>query len=279
MKRSNKLLIITAILGLLIPILIVTIASAVAPKVPQQQLSTEELIRTRKYTDEISGFSKIPLKSAFKTITLLGTRNLYIEIYLIKSNDAGIRVKSNMQKNITTKIEANGQLLITVNGALEEEQNGQYGGIIAIYGKQISDITLNKAEGISIVTKQDSLVLNGNDVGRITLQGYQSIYKKNEGVNFISGNQIKHIVAHLKNSHLIADQISCESMNLDVRQSSIELTGNRSFSDIQNLMVKTNGPSGLNIEKTNIKSISGQISDSTILTVPTPYLKQLFQNK
>ncbi|WP_443945543.1 hypothetical protein ACJVDH_00095 [Pedobacter sp. AW1-32] len=279
MKRSNKLLIITAILGLLIPILIVTIASAVAPKVPEQQLSTEELIKTKKYTDEISGFSKIPLNNAFKTITLLGTHNLYIEIYLIKSNDAGIRVKSNMQKNITTKTDANGQLLITVNGVLEEEQNGQYGGIIAIYGKQISDITLNKAEGISIITKQDSLVLNGNDVGRITLQGYQSIYKKNEGVNFISGNQIKHIVAYLKNSHLVADQISCESMNLDVQQSSIELTGNRSFSDIQNLMVRTNGNSGLNIEKTNIKSISGQISDSTVLVVPTPYLKQLFQNK
>lgn len=280
MKTSNKLIIAFALALTLIPLLgMVYIAQVdyVDAKSSGVDAKTFE-----QFSTPSNHMVSIAVSTPFESVNIADAKGMYVNIHLINDEKFGIKISKSMNDLISTSVDANGQLQITV----KDNPNNQNYITILIYAPRLKQLDLAQADGLDLTTKMDSLSLNVK--GTSSIRFNENIHLANLNLStvdvsevYVRDTQIKSMVLNLKNTSFKSEDSSFDNVAITTAgKSEIRITGDSEKADkygIKNLVLNTLDQTFVKLEDINIVNCSGSFSDQTKVQMPAVNLNQMYK--
>jgi len=284
MKLSNKLLIAFASSLIVIPLLGMVIVSATQYKKGTYQQVDQKI---ENFSTPTKNMVSIDLKSSFQSINIADGKRLVLKIQLIKDDKFGIKVPNEFKELVSTAVDANGQLKISVKNFPNEDREGRsYYLNILVYAPNVNALTVDGANDLIIAATSDSLTLNVKNTETIGFEGdtkIKSLKLNTIDVNSINfrENNIESVNLKLFNTNLSMEGNSFENVSItSAGNCTIEIRGGDNKdkkNSIKNLALNTSDFADVKFENMEIANCTGKLSDKTLVQMPAVNLNQMYK--
>ena len=272
MKTSNKLIILFVALLYVVPLS----AMLIDLRNYENGDSKEDVVAQSKFSDDTKDFEAIQLKAQSSELEVVGGKDINIYVTYVDSETPGIKYNSNMKENLKVTEGADGKVTVSFN------ENSSIQGFLSlyIYGKNLENINMQNASSLGIEGVFSNLTVTASGLKRLSFSRestvQQLVIKANEIGDVTLSGAIVSANIDLKNGNLTWDGPSSKNVEFNLNNSNVQV-GEDNNSDItfDNLKLTTLGKSEVKFEKVDIKSLSGSLSDSTYINLPTYQLRKL----
>lgn len=279
MKTSNKLLIALAISLILIPIIVI----AVNVKMNYKDSNTfyKNLKENTELNAPLYGYvaNEFP---EFSAVNVNDGNNAYINFVVLKSDKAGIKIPVDLKALYDIKVDEHNVLQFILKNT---NKKLKYNLTVYIYSNHVKSFNLAKAAGFILDIKSDSVQLNITDVKRVSFHELTSIGSLTVKANKVGdlrfdNEKNSNVAIELNNSNFSSLRSPFQSLNIrSVGQSNIDIFGDlndRNKYKIDHLYIKTAGNTDLKVGNIKINNSSGNLSDSTSVSMSASILKTMF---
>ena len=283
MKTSNKLLIALAISLILIPIIVVAIT--VKMNYTDKKNALKENKNEEHFNTRSEGYLSEKISKSFTAVEILDGRGLELDIVLIKDDNTGVKISEEFKNLISYDVNDLGVLQISFKSAVEQKYRRAQ---LYIYAPNIVDFSASKGNSLSLwISNRDSLNLKASRIGSVWLNSdskLNSLSMVADSVQQFSMDKktITSLDLTLKNADFKTEAASFRSLKINATgTSNIEIEGDESKKDkylIDDLSIKTEGKSNINLTNIKVNKASGSLSDSTKVNMPVYVLKTMFKN-
>ncbi|RZL16957.1 MAG: hypothetical protein EOO89_10345 [Pedobacter sp.] len=279
MKTSNKLLAIVGALFLLVPL------SAMIYDSKNYKLESEvtaEEKRDKRFDEPEEGLLSLPFNSLSK-VEIVNGKGFNFVITLIKDAKHGIKIRDQFKDNFKFTHQADGTVSITVLKAAEGHSNYVR---LNIYSPEVNSVKITDANGLDVNGTADVLLIDANNIKSISINDGATFNKVNVvttrvGELIVRNAELGSFTTKLNDCNFRSIATSYEELDISAAgKSDIDITNEYSpkRATIKKLNIVTFGKSNLKVNKTNLELVSGSLSDSTDVSMPVVYLKQLLKN-
>nr|WP_157247406.1 DUF2807 domain-containing protein [Pedobacter panaciterrae] len=290
MKTSNKLLIAFAILMFVVPLTIMAYTINRDYKDPEE--IKEQGNANTRFNSNSNGFTNIELKKTFKSISVtgnrvgvIGSRDKSWYINLVNDKDYGVKVSEIYKNFVEVSIDANEQLHISLKGDFKDVS---YPIAIYVYAPKIEELNLSELDAITLTfkNKAEALQLNAKDVMFLNMESdfnvnHLSINAEKINDLLLAGEGVKSLDLDLKSSHFRSEDKSYDSLNISASaESGLNISGDEQNKDrvaINQFTLNTSGKVDVNLEDIKLNTVSGNLSDETMIKIPIIYLKKMIK--
>ena len=283
MKTSNKLLIALAISLILIPIIVVAIT--VKMNYTDKKNALKENKNEAHFNTPSEGYLSEKISKSFTAVEILDGRGLELDIVLIKDDNTGVKISEEFKNLISYDVNDLGVLQISFKSAVEQKYRRAQ---LYIYAPNIVDFSASKGNSLSLwISNRDSLNLKASRIGSVWLNSdskLNSLSMVADSVQQFSMDKktITSLDLTLKNADFKTEAASFRSLKINATgTSNIEIDGDESKKDkylIDDLSIKTEGKSSIDLTNIKVNKASGSLSDSTKVNMPVYVLKTMFKN-
>lgn len=272
MKTSNKLIILFVALLYVVPLS----AMLIELRKYEDRDSSEGTVVHQKFSDETKNFEAVQLKSQAKELEIVGGKSISIYVTYFDSETPGIKYNSNMKEHLEVSEDANGKVTVSFN----ENISAQGFLSLFVYGKNLENVTLEKGGSLGIEGVFSNLLVNASELKHLNFSSestiQQLVVKANNVEDITVSGKVASANIDMANGNLNWDGASSKNVELNLNNSNVEV-GEDSNSDItfDTLKLTTLGKSEVKFEKVDIKTLSGSLSDSTYINLPTYQLRKL----
>lgn len=283
MKTSNKLLIALAISLILIPIIVVAIT--VKMNYTDKKNALKENKNEEHFNTRSEGYLSEKISKSFTAVEILDGRGLELDIVLIKDDNTGVKISEEFKNLISYDVNDLGVLQISFKSAVEQKYRRAQ---LYIYAPNIVDFSASKGNSLSLwISNRDSLNLKASRIGSVWLNSdskLNSLSMVADSVQQFSMDKktITSLDLTLKNADFKTEAASFRSLKINATgTSNIEIDGDESKKDkylIDDLSIKTEGKSNIDLTNIKVNKASGSLSDSTKVNMPVYVLKTMFKN-
>lgn len=279
MKTSNKLLIALAISLIIIPIIVIAIN--VKMNYSDKKTFFKHLKENNNFNSPLEGFESKEMP-VFSEVNVNDGNNANIYFVVVKSNKAGIKIPADLTALYDIKVDERNVLQFTLKNT---NKKLKYTLTVYIYSNQVKSFNVAKADGFNLDIKTDSVQLNVTDVKRVSFQDLTAIgsltVKANKVGDLRFDNAKNSAVAiELNNSNFSSLRSPFQSLNIrSAGQSNIDIFGDlndRNKYKIDHLYIKTAGNTDLKVGNIKVNNSSGNLSDSTSVSMSASILKTMF---
>jgi len=281
MKTSNKLLIALAVSLIIIPIIVVAVT--VKMNYTDARSFREETKTVNRFVTPTEGYISSEIVKPFEVINIDDAKGMFLNIQLIKDSKSGIKIPGNDKDAISFRVDEKGVLQVSVKEVAKGASS--YSSLI-IYSPNFNQLSIAKGRALSLRTNVDSLLLNTNSMTEVSISPESKMNKiiaVAEGVDkldFSNNLNIGYVDLNLKNSNFESELASYKSLKINAEgKSAINISGQNENADkfqIDNLYIKTAGQSDLKVENIKVNKSSGNLSDSTSVSMSASILKTMF---
>lgn len=281
MKTSNKLLIALAVSLIIIPIIVVAVT--VKMNYTDAKSFKEETKSINRFATPTEGYISSEIVKPFEGINIDDAKGMFLNIQLIKDSKSGIKIPGNDKDAISFSVDENGVLQVSVKTIAKGANS--YSSLI-IYSPNFNQLSIAKGRGLSLRTNVDSLLLNTNSMTEVSISSESKMNKiiaVADGVDkldFSNNLNVGYVDLNLKNSNFESEWASYKSLKINAEgKSDINISGENENADkfqIDNLYIKTAGKSDLKVENIKVNKSSGNLSDSTSVSMSASVLKTMF---
>lgn len=213
MKLSNKLLIAFASSLIVIPLLGMVIVSAT-----QYEKGTYSQVdrKIEAFGIASKNMTSLAVANPFKSVNVVDAKRMALQVHFIKDDKFGIKVPNYFKELITTAVDANGQLQITIKNNPEGGNDGRsYYINIFVYAPNVNALTVDGANDLIIKATSDSLTLNVKNTETIGFEGDTKI--KSLKLNTIDVNSI-----NFRENYIESVSLNLFNTNLNIENNSFE---------------------------------------------------------
>jgi len=281
MKTSNKLLITLAISLIVIPIIVIAVNVKMNYGDAKAMVAENKTIAS--FATPSEGYASTEIAKTFTEVNIANAKGMFLNIQLIKDSKSGIKISSNDKYAISFKVDDNGILQISIN---EIAKGANTYSSVVIYSPNFNSLSMAKGRGLSLKTNVDSLLLNANSMTDVSISSESKMNKLTAVAGDISRLDLSNnlnvasVDLTLKNSNLESGWASYKSLKINAEgNSNIDVSGQDEHGDkfqIDNLYIKTTGKSDLKLENIRVLKSSGNLSDSTSVSMSASILKTMF---
>lgn len=281
MKTSNKLLIALAALLIIVPIIVFAInvnLNYIDKKVFWKQLKDNQSL-----SSILDGYENKNLPK-FTTINFSDGNNAYINLEFIKSEKTGIKIPVGLLEQYDLSVDNNQTLQIKLT---HPEKKLKYSVTIYIYTSDVKMLNIGKASGLSLNISTNTININAKNVNHLNFTKETKINNLNlnmqkvQDLLFSDNNTIQNIDMKLNESNFSTSKSFFKSLNIvTIGNSNIDIAGDNQDKDkyqIDFLSIKTTGKTSLNLEDIKVAKSTGDLSDSTKVSMPAFMLKTMFK--
>jgi hypothetical protein len=268
MKTSNKLLITLAATLIVLPIIVIAYNIKVhfRPYDGNDQITVSKVINT-----------------PFHALSIANNKSGSVYLNLIKDSKYAVKYPEYLKGLLVMNTDQDGQLQISFNENAEVEN---YRVEISVYAPHIDQLSVSNVADVELKTDLDSLKMNAQNLNAFRFSDQTSIRKLD-----ITANQVNDFLLNTQSSTYL--KLALKDVNF---KSGLKNYGVLAISTAGNTDLNFNWESDMNtqiaitkfsiqtVDKTNItlpnakiSSISGSLSDQTMVNMPVIYLKQLFK--
>ncbi len=288
MKSSNKILLITGMALVLVPIFGMFAVSRIyfekgmmnkIDVIPQESKtfqSKEEGMRTQK-------------QGSFQVLNFDGIKGIDATISYYPSADYGIKFKENLEGHLTILNNGTGDLSIKIKDPNDLKSAHIY---LEVYSPNIKSLVVNNSKELQVFYNADSLNLVASHAQ------YVNIAENDKLQNLrLNANAVKELNL-IKNNwkSLIIDAKAGQDSSSDFRfqqntignlqikaegNMNVEFMGKSDFEKeikIQELSLQTIGPVNLKMSKASVEKANGEISDQTQLSIPARIINLIYKH-
>jgi len=281
MKTSNKLLIALAISLILIPIIVVAITVKMNYKTEKSIAVTRN---TEKFSAPAEGYISTEISQSIKEIIIDDAKDFFLTIRIVKDIKSGVKIPEEYKDLLSFKVDDKGVLRFSLKMAKDEMNPSAR---IIIYSPTVNLFSCTNGRGVYIRGNQDSLTLNTKAMHFLTIDSESTLNNL-----VVSADDIKEFLLNkaavnnteikLKSSNFKTEAASFRSLKINATgTSNIEIDGDESKKDkylIDDLSIKTEGKSNIDLTNIKVNKASGSLSDSTKVNMPVYVLKTMFKN-
>lgn len=281
MKTSNKLLIALAALLIIVPILVIAIN--VNMNYIDKKVFWAQIKGNHSLSSNLDGYENKNLPE-FNTINFSNGNNAYVNVEIIKSEKPGVKIPIGLLEQYDLSVDKNQTLQIKLT---HPEKKLKYSVTIYIYANDIKRLNIEKASGFNLNVSTNTININAKDVNHLAFTDETKIINLNlnvekvEDLNFGEINTIQNIDVKLNESNFNTSKSFFKSLNIvSTGHSNIDIFGdeqNKNKYKIDFLSVKTTGKASLNLADIKIAKSTGDLSDSTKVSMPAFMLKTMFK--
>ncbi|MFD2285510.1 hypothetical protein GJU39_15725 [Pedobacter petrophilus] len=220
----------------------------------------------------------------FNTINFSNGNNAYVNVEIIKSEKPGVKIPIGLLEQYDLSVDKNQTLQIKLT---HPEKKLKYSVTIYIYANDIKRLNIEKASGFNLNVSTNTININAKDVNHLAFTDETKIINLNlnvekvEDLNFGEINTIQNIDVKLNESNFNTSKSFFKSLNIvSTGHSNIDIFGdeqNKNKYKIDFLSVKTTGKASLNLADIKIAKSTGDLSDSTKVSMPAFMLKTMFK--
>lgn len=281
MKTSNKLLIVLAISLIVIPIIVFAINVKMNYKTVEASVAATKNIE--HFATPSEGYLRTEISKPFNTINIEDATDFYLNVRLVKDIRSGVKIPEEYKNQVKYHVDENGILQISLNKPKNNEHAYAY---IVIYSSTVNQLSCSRGKGLGIRSNADVLSIDVSDMHSLTFEAESklndiTVSARKIGEIILSKTIVGNIKLSLENSDFKTDLTSYKSLIINAKgESNIEINGGSETKDkhsINDLSIITAGNSTLNVNNIKINKLTGSLSDSTVVSMPTSYLKQIFK--
>ncbi|MCX2573482.1 hypothetical protein [Pedobacter sandarakinus] len=281
MKKSNKLLIALAISLIIIPIIVVAVNVKLNYRDEKTYRRGEQMLDHFATTTE--GYASMAIAEPFNNVEIADAKGRFLNIQIIKDSQSGIKVSDLDKDAITYKVDDQGTLRLDIK---DVPTSGGFGLSLIIYVHNLNQVSVAKGSGLSLISTVDSLTLNANALNVVEVQSPSRMNKITiiaDGVaklHFSNNFNISEANLGLNNTNFETEWTSYEQLQINATgNSNLNIAGEEQDQkkfQIENLYIKTEGKSDVRVENIQVNKSSGNLSDSTAVSMSASILKTMF---
>jgi hypothetical protein len=284
MKTSNKLLIAFGVLMFVVPLTIMAYTINRDFKDPEE---IKEQVNTNSHFNSPSnGFVSIDLKKTFKSVSVTGKAEAVWYVNFVHDKDYGVKISENFRDFVEVSIDENEQLHITLKR--EDFNDAGYPIAIYVYAPKIEELNLSGLDAITLTFKNqaEALQLNAKDIMFLNMErdvnvSHLSINADKVNDLLLAGEGVKSLDLALKSSHFRSEAKSYDSLNVSASpESGLNISGDEQNKDrigIGQFTLNTTGKVDVNLTDIKLNTVSGSLSDETMIKIPIVYLKKMIK--
>ncbi|WP_231425733.1 hypothetical protein [Pedobacter sp. Leaf250] len=281
MKTSNKLLIALALLLIIGPILVIAInvkLNYVKSEGENTYLGTT-IINDEAFDHPSVGRIAIPISTPFKGIQVDDAKRFSIQVYVKKDNRYGIKVQTFYKDMITSKVDQDGYLHISI-----KDPSGNIGVnklIVVVYCPIVENIKIKNAYIAEIAAVADTLNV---DVENSESLFFTGAFTVNDNISkvakVLNPTDINNLNLSLKNVEFNGYSSLIKELNIKALKSTVNIGSDDKsrIASYQNFSIVAKDSSLVKMQNVNATKISGNFSDDTQLQIPASILKRIFAN-
>lgn len=280
MKASNKMLIGIAVALLVIPISTM-VFSSLNGRVDYDEYRRGVAIESVKLDTEDKFLTTTKLEE-FNDVKISSDDYSYLHVHLVKSDEYGVKINRTTHGELSYEIDEEGTLHISV------PEVGSYYPTIFLFAPNIHHVEFDRVHIGALHTEQDSLSLFFN-----RMHPNETVIEENPNLAFLHLNlnnsdwtmrgsspmfeQLKSIEVELEDSSISLESDYYNEILIHANNSSFKIDPAKdSQAKIGRLTVNTLGKSTISLEeRVRVDSLSGSISDSTLVKAPFYMMEEL----
>lgn len=282
MKTSNKLLIAFAAALILLPILGMVYVSRVNYKVGTiAEISTPKPEDFSTPTRDMTA----TVTASFISVNIADAQGNRIGIRFLKDEKSGVKIPTQYKDLISAKVDANGQLQLTVKKELPYDHD--YISIF-VYAPALKAVNVNHAQATYLSAVADSINFNvtktsSAGIGDGSKIGHLNFIATGVAKVELFKDEVSSLRLTLDNSNFRTEAISYTDLAIATSGiCNVEVVGNydddgKDQFHIQNLNLNTLGKTDLKIINLKVNQCTGSLSDDTNVQMPAANIKQMFR--
>lgn len=279
MKTSNKLLIALAATLIIIPILVI----AVNVKLNYRKSDSRDsyfgsiMINNEAFEHKSLGRLAVPIAQPFTSIKFDDAMGSSVQIYVKKDKRYGVKIQESFKDLLTTTVNKNGELLISLNKDIKNKVNKI---IIVVYCPTIKNIEIKNAFVTELAAVADTLNVSIENSESIFFTGPFSSKDDTSSVTKTTNHtEINTLKLSLKNTEFDGYYSVVKNLNITASKSRVNIGSDdkAEISFYNNLSIVARDTSTVKMENVKANTLRGDFSDDTQLQIPTSILKQLLK--
>ncbi|WP_270087337.1 hypothetical protein [Sphingobacterium sp. SYP-B4668] len=285
MKSSNKLLIAMAVALLIVPVSMMYVVAKMN-RVDATEYTTLTHDETTSLQTKDTYMTTIPLM-AFNQVKIKGDGNVLVNLRLVKADKFAIKVSKEWEGAVEHTIDNAGDLELYVKNIHDRHM-----ATISIFSPSIAALSLTNIGLGSFVAEMDTFQIYLNDVSRfhigdefkvnkLSVNAVKSefpIYAPGDGKEERAGG-VQELTLDLDSSSVQLGKQHFGKVELRANNSNLIFISDQSerVVTMDTLHVLTTGVCTINIGDTEVKKLSGTLSDETKTDMSMRYIKMFVQ--
>jgi|GEM_PF-2661221 len=277
MKTSNKLLIITALILIAIPMVAVVYVSKAEYK---DNIGMKDYRQSKlKLSTSTEGFETINFTRDFNSIVV--SNGGYILLELVKDKEFGVKISNENRKLADIEVSASGELMIK----FDADPNKKWGyKTIIIYAPDFSKLNLAKTDDVIIDGNLQTLNINATHVRNIRLNKTAIVDHMKIEADSVTGIELEG--ARINNFDVTLNYGNLNSLDVAYDHLTVHASGKsgvgiiqseKNKSSINSLSIHTSGQNSITLTNLKIDTLTGSLSEQTEISMPMMYIKQLLK--
>ncbi|RZK49513.1 MAG: hypothetical protein EOO99_05855 [Pedobacter sp.] len=286
MKLSNKVLLITGIALIIIPMVSMFAISRIYFE--KGEYKTEDFVahKAKGFKETESNYTAIKT-APFQEVNLEGLSSKETGVSFIVGPEFGVKISEAYKEDFQIENLSNGQLKIQ----LKDDSNVGVSQVkIKIFAPKLSQISIDGSSTLWINYFADSLKLNVNNIGRLYIDDQEQLHNLTLVANNLeslhlnkevwNSLKIETSTDEQKESKLFFYQNQIEYLDLKANGKQELFFGSRDkgaeILKIKDLNLQTTGAVQLIMPAVEVEKAKGSISDETYLSIPAKIIKLLY---